>query len=168
MALKNNRAPLLCHTKLCASFHYHMWTQTGVTVRTQLNWFFFFYLCDLDLCPLTLTFYMDIISVNGNNSWKFHDYYSDVTMSAMASQITGVSTIYATVCLGVDQRKHQSSASLAFVGGIHRSLVNSLHKGPVTRKMFAFDDVIVWYGDGNIVKKVCHTDAGRTDGLNHS
>ena len=42
-----------------------------------------------------------------------------------------------------DQRKHQSSASLAFVRGIHRWPVNSPHKWPVTRKMFPFDDVIV-------------------------
>ena len=45
------------------------------------------------------------------------------------------------VCLGEDQRKHQSSESLAFVRGIHRWLVNSPHKGPVTRKMFSFNDV---------------------------
>ena len=32
-----------------------------------------FDLCGLDLWPLTLTFCMDIIFVNGNNSWKFHD-----------------------------------------------------------------------------------------------
>ena len=44
---------------------------------------------------------------------------------------------------GVDQRKHQSSASLAFVWGIHRGPVNSPHKGSVTRKMFPFDDVIM-------------------------
>ena len=43
-------------------------------------------------------------------------------------------------------RKHQSSASLAFVRGIHRWPVNSSQKRPVTRKMCAFDDVImsVW------------------------
>ena len=40
-------------------------------------------------------------------------------------------------------RKHQSSASLVFVRGIHRWPVNSPHKGPVTRKMFPFDDVII-------------------------
>ena len=45
---------------------------------------------------------------------------------------------------GADQRKHQSSASLAFVWGIHRWPVNSSHKGPVTRKMVPFDDVIMW------------------------
>ena len=44
---------------------------------------------------------------------------------------------------GADQRKHQSSASLAFVRGIHRWPVNSQHKGPVTRKMFPYDDVIM-------------------------
>ena len=48
-----------------------------------------------------------------------------------------------TVCSGAGQRKHQISSSLAFVRGIHRSPVNSLHKGPVTRKMFPFDDVII-------------------------
>ena len=49
-----------------------------------------------------------------------------------------------TVHSGTDQRKHQSSASLAFVWGIHRRPVNSPHKGTVTRKMFSFDDVIMW------------------------
>ena len=40
-------------------------------------------------------------------------------------------------------KKHQSSASLAFVWGIHRWPVNSPHKRPVTRKTFPFDDVIM-------------------------
>ena len=64
-------------------------------------------------------------------------------MGAKASQITGVSTVYSTVCSDADQRKHQSSALLAFVKGIHRSPVNSPHKGPVTGKRFPFDDVIM-------------------------
>ena len=70
-------------------------------------------------------------------------HYSDVTMSANVSQITGVSIVYWTVCSGGDQRQHQSSASLAFVKGCHRSTVKSPHKGPATRKMFPFDDVIM-------------------------
>ena len=69
-------------------------------------------------------------------------YYNDVIMSAMA-QITGVSIVYSTVCVGADQRNHQSSASLTFVRGIHRWPLNSPHKGPVTRKVFPFDDVIM-------------------------
>ena len=57
------------------------------------------------------------------------------------AQIT--ENIILVVYSGTDQRKHQSSASLAFVRGIHRSPVNSPHKWPVTRKMFPFDDVIM-------------------------
>ena len=70
-------------------------------------------------------------------------HYSDVIMSSRASQFTGVSIACSTVCSGADQRKHQSSALLAFVRGFHRWPVNSPHKGPVTRTMFPFDDVIM-------------------------
>ena len=38
MTLKNNRAPLLCCFKLCASFHNHWWIQTGLTVRKHPIW----------------------------------------------------------------------------------------------------------------------------------
>ena len=70
--------------------------------------------------------------------------YSDVIMKA--SQITSVWVVYSTLCSSADQRKHQTSASLSFVGRIHRWPVNSLHKGPVTRKMLPFDDVIMpWF-----------------------
>ena len=64
-------------------------------------------------------------------------------MDAIASQITSLTIVYSTVYSDADQRKHQSSASLAFVWGIHRGPVNSPHKWPVTRKMFPFDDVIM-------------------------
>ena len=64
-------------------------------------------------------------------------------MGTMASQITSLTIVYSTVYSGADQRKHQSSASLAFVRGIHRGPVNSPHKWPVKRKMFQFDDVIM-------------------------
>ena len=67
-------------------------------------------------------------------------HYPDVRMSAMASQITGVSIVCSTVCPGADQRKQQSSTSLAFAREIHRSPVNSPHKGPVTRK-----NVSIWW-----------------------
>ena len=66
-------------------------------------------------------------------------HYNDVIMGAMASQITSLTIVYSAVYLG----ENQSSASLAFVRGIHRWPVNSPHKGPVTRKMFPFDDVIM-------------------------
>ena len=69
--------------------------------------------------------------------------YITVTSCAIASQITSLTIVYSTVYSDADQRKHQSSASLAFVWGIHRGPVNSPHKWPVTRKMFPFDDVIM-------------------------
>ena len=70
-------------------------------------------------------------------------HYNDVIISAMASQIISFTIVYWSVYSGADQRKHQSSASLAFVRGIHRWPVNSIHIGPVTRQMFTFVGVIM-------------------------
>ena len=70
-------------------------------------------------------------------------HYDDVIMTMLASQITSLTVVYSIVYSGVNQRKHQSSASLAFVREIHRGPVNFPHKWPVTRKMFPFDDVIM-------------------------
>ena len=70
-------------------------------------------------------------------------------MSAMVSQITSFTIVYSTVYSGADQRKHQSHAPLAFVRGIRRWPVKSSHRGPVTRKMFLFDDAIM--GDDNML-----------------
>ena len=47
-------------------------------------------------------------------------HYIDVIMTTMASQITSLTVVYPNVYSDADQRKHQSSASLAFVWGIHR------------------------------------------------
>ena len=57
-------------------------------------------------------------------------------MMEMASQITSLAIVCSIIYSDADQRKHQSSASLAFVRGIHRGPVNSPHKWPVTRKCF--------------------------------
>ena len=87
-------------------------------------------------------------------SWR--GQYNDVIMGAMASQITSLTIVYSIVYSGAHQRKHQSSASLAFVRGIHRSPVNSPHKGPVMLKMFPFDDVIMFsHGSGFRLKLYC-------------
>ena len=78
------------------------------------------------------------------HAWmRYFHHYSDVIISTMASQITSLTIVYSTVYSGADHRKHQSSASLAFVRGIYRWPVNSSHKRPVTRKMSVFDDVIM-------------------------
>ena len=73
-------------------------------------------------------------------------HYSDIIMSLMASQITSFSIVWS----GTDQR---SSMSLVFVRGIHRWLVDSPHKMPVTWKMFPVDDIImitIWVNSPNI------------------
>ena len=51
--------------------------------------------------------------------------------------------VFLIVGSGADKKKHRSSASLAFVRGIHRWPVNFPQKGPVTQKMFPFDDVLM-------------------------
>ena len=75
--------------------------------------------------------------------WNVIKHYSDVIMSATVSQITDLSIVCSIVCSGADQRKHQSSASLAFMSGIQQSPVDSTHKGPETPKKFPLDDVIM-------------------------
>ena len=69
--------------------------------------------------------------------------YDDVIMGAMTSQITSLTIAYSTFYSDADQRKHQSSVSLAFVRGSHRGPVNSPHKWPVTQRMSRFDEVIM-------------------------
>ena len=83
------------------------------------------------------------VDCQGVNQGIFH--YNDVIMGAIASQITSLTSVYSIGYSDADQRKHQSSASLAFVWGIHRGPVNSPHKWPVTRKMFPFDDITMFY-----------------------
>ena len=63
-------------------------------------------------------------------------------MSTMASQFTSPTLVYTTVYSGADQRKHKSSASLAFVWGIHRWPVNSPHKWPVGPNA---ENVTIWW-----------------------
>ena len=77
-------------------------------------------------------------------------HYNNVIMSAMASQITSPTIVYSTVYSGAHQRNHQNFASLAFLRGIHWWPVNSPHKRPVTRKIFPFDDVIMWNFDQHL------------------
>ena len=101
------------------------------------------FLCDNDLILYYefIAWDLDVGVQRLVSSPNYH--YNDVIMSAMASQITGVSIAHSTVCSGTDQRKHQRSVLLAFVRGIHRWPVDSPHKRPVTRKMLPFDGVII-------------------------
>ena len=79
--------------------------------------------------------------------------YNDIIINIMAAQIIILTIVYSTTYSGADQRKQQSSASLAFVWEIHWWPVNSPHKGPVTQKMIPFDDVIMCrYNDKYLYK----------------
>ena len=96
-----------------------------------------------DRCGLSSNAAVIWETVGGWLSNHSGNHYTDVIMSEVASKITSLTIVYSNVYSGTDQRKHQSSASLAFVRGIHRWPVNSPPKGPVTQKMFPFDDVII-------------------------
>ena len=100
-----------------------------------LEWSLNFNLHALSPCYIVPRF---PVKISRNVSWISLQWR---IISTMMSQITSVSIVYLIFCSGADQRKYQSPASLAFVSGIHRWPVNSPHKGPVTRKMFSFDDV---------------------------
>ena len=103
----------------------------GDTLVTSLK-------CSSSFSILCLTILFTLVS-----SISFEPHYNDVIMLTMASQITSHKIFYSTAYLGTDKRKHQSSASLAFVQGIHWWPANSPHKGPVTQKISPFDDVIM-------------------------
>ena len=72
------------------------------------------------------------------------NHYSDVIMGTMATQITSFTIVYSTFIQTQIKKKYQTSASLAFVRGLHRGPVNSPHKWSETRKMSPFDDVIMF------------------------
>ena len=77
-------------------------------------------------------------------------HYSDVIMNTKASQITSLAIVYSIVYSGADQRK---PSKLRVTGGIHQRPVKSPHKGPVKRKIFPFDDVIM---KGPVTRKCFH------------
>ena len=153
IACKNNLLSSL------AAFHVEIDVKTSVKIRTicyvRNLWKFarsckqLCLLCPTDPWNLPGTALLSGFQSSGelwnplSKTTYFVNHYDDVIMSAMASQITILTIVYSTVYPGADQSKHQSSASLAFVWGIHRGPVNSPHKWPVTRKMFPFDDVIM-------------------------
>ena len=69
--------------------------------------------------------YLNISGTSGRGAGVFRPivtsrHYNDVILTTIASQITSLTVVYSIVYSGADQRKHQSSASLAFVRGIHR------------------------------------------------
>ena len=80
-------------------------------------------------CPIRFpTNYITGISIT------LQGHYNDVLMTTLASQLSSLTVVYSTVYSDADQRKHQSSASLAFVRGIHRDRWISRTKGKLRGK----------------------------------
>ena len=77
-------------------------------------------------------------SINIKSMWRsnMEIHYDDVIMTTIASQITSLTSVYSTVYSDAHQRKHQSSASLAFVWGIHRDRWIPRTKGQLRGKCF--------------------------------
>ena len=132
-------------TKMCFLNHIHK-----VTSSTKLTWTNIEKpnVVMMPTLPSLLALQVDRRCSKTRQSWhfcssRFSAHYSDVIMGTMSFQITSLTIVYSNVYSGADQRKHQSSASLAFVRRIHRWPVNSPHKWPVMRKIFPFDNVIM-------------------------
>ena len=77
-------------------------------------------------------------------------HYNDVIMATMASQITILTVVYSTVYLDADQRKHQRSASLAFVWGVPRDRWIPRTKGQSRGNFFPFEDFFMSYTCWNL------------------
>ena len=74
--------------------------------------------------------------VSNSNCRGLFYHYDDVIMTMLASQITSLTVVYSIVHSCVNQRKHQSSASLAFVREIHRDRWISRTNGQLRGKCF--------------------------------
>ena len=113
--------------------HWNGRDMTGSRVCEMLLFECGYFVACIHLCYLVIFLILSMIPC----------HYSDVIMSTITSQIISLTIVYSTVYSDADQRKHKSSASLAFVRGIHLGPVNSPHKRPVQRKMDPFGDVIM-------------------------
>ena len=124
----------------CYIFSASSWSYTSKETKETL---FHYKIHFLNWNPLKYVSTTLSISTGTVFCWRdwFDSYYSEVIMSTMVSHISSTFIVYSTLCSGTDPWKHQSSTPLTFLRGIHRLFVNSPHKGPVTRKMFPFDDV---------------------------
>ena len=120
--------------------HWYVHKQTPILQDLICHFEWCFHQGDMDLWESYRNAAVHTVSAAGVASLEAKtSHYMEVIMSAVVSKIISLTIVYSTVYSGADQRKHQSSASLAFVRGIHRPPVNSLHQ----RKMFPFDDVIM-------------------------
>ena len=100
---------------------------------------------ELEDCKTVKRFSSDDIHWQFHRIWNqcYFKHYIDITVTSQWARwcLKSPASRLCTVRSGAVQRKHQSS--LAFVRGIHRWAANSPHKGPVTRKMFPLDNVVM-------------------------
>ena len=80
-------------------------------------------------------------------------HYNDIIMTTVASQITSLTVVCSTVYSDTDQRKYQSSASLAFVWGIRRDRWIPRTNGQLRGKYFMFYTLWINMVSGNCHKK---------------
>ena len=66
-------------------------------------------------CYVTCSFYGNPSVTDGFHTWGFFSSLQWRHNGCDGSQITDVSIVHSTICLGADQRKYRSSATLAFV-----------------------------------------------------
>ena len=90
------------------------------------------------VCGRMIKWWMMITS-DLNSSTPEKKHYDDVIMTTIASQVTSLTVVYSIVYSDADERKHQSSASLAFVWGIHRT-----GEFPAQRASYA-ENVSIWW-----------------------
>ena len=104
---------------------------------TILTYYLQGYLCvyELSLTSLSSAINWDVGSV----------HFSDVTISAVASQLTGISSVYSTVCSGAHKRKktitvprHYCEGNSPVTGGFPSQRTSNAENVP-------FDDVIISY-----------------------
>ena len=89
-----------------------------------------------------------VIEMHNFNLWSVFFHYNGVIMSEIASQITSLAIVYSTVYSRHRSKETSKRRVTGLLRGIHRWPVNSPHKGPIMRKMFPFDDVIIWWCSG--------------------
>ena len=154
-----NNIRILVQQTMIVGFETHLFVYEFVLLFSFINFYqFVCYCCQVSVLTAR-RLYEDVLFVNRIGPQIYHlsllsvlpvgllnldqtvgYHYNDVIMGAMASQITSLTIVYSSVYSGADQRKHQSSASLASVLGIHRWPVNI----PAQRASNA-ENVFIWW-----------------------
>ena len=122
-----------CSTKVLVvnNFNVSIYSIRVGTTMTFTSWLY------LPVYCVYLTFFINPLTPGRYGRYhKCLIHYADVIMIEIASQITSHTVVYSTVYSDADQRKHQSSASLAFVWGIHRDRWIPRTKGQLRGKCF--------------------------------